>query len=93
MGKGCTVLSSITLADKIWSPQNGSREKVVLNMKRKHWLILFWILLLIYFLQAVIFGGGPLVFRILGLIIVVMWFFLTPIIGRSKKYGDSGEGS
>jgi len=54
-------------------------------MNRKGWLIIFWMLLLIYLFYSIFINNGPLWIRILGLVIVIMWGALMPIIGKKKS--------
>ncbi|WP_188006739.1 hypothetical protein [Sporosarcina sp. ANT_H38] len=54
-------------------------------MNRKAWLFIFWILLVVYFGYSVFVDTKPLWVRILGLVVVIMWGLLTPIIGKRKK--------
>lgn len=54
-------------------------------MNRKGWLIIFWMLLLIYLFYSIFINNGPLWIRILGLVIVIMWGALMPIIDKKKS--------
>jgi hypothetical protein len=54
-------------------------------MSREIWVAIFWILALIYFIASMAISDHPLWVRVLGLIVVIMWGLLTPIIGKRKE--------
>ena len=54
-------------------------------MNKKRWVIIFWVLLVIYMVYSVFISNEPLWVRVLGLVIVMMWGALTPIIGKIRE--------
>ena len=54
-------------------------------MNKKRWVNIFWVLLVIYMVYSVFISNEPLWVRVLGLVIVMMWGALTPIIGKKRE--------
>lgn len=52
-------------------------------MSKKVWKLIFLVLLVIYITFSIFISNEPLWVRILGLLIVIMWGLLTPIIEKN----------
>lgn len=57
-------------------------------MNKKRWVNIFWVLLVIYMVYSVFISNEPLWVRVLGLVIVMMWGTLTPIIGKKREKNE-----